>query len=297
MTDRGQAAEASRGRSILLMLGASLAFAAMAAGAKHCARRVPVAEIVFVRSVLSGVLLAVPMIRGRVSCVGRQPWVLLSRAGVGFTAMMLYFWCLSQIDLGTAVMLNYTAPIVAVGLAHVFFRERSDRWFKALLTASFVGVALLAAPQWELKPWALGAGLLSGVLAGAVHLIIRFTHRDEDPLTIVFYFTWFSAAGSLGLMGFETWVVPTSAEWFVLGVVTVGAFAGQIALTHSLRGAPVSVVSPFGYFTPVFGLLLGALLWGEIPSPMALTGGAIIILCGVLLYGRQTRLSSALSDS
>ena len=66
--------------------------------------------------------------------------------------------------------------------------------------------------------------------------------------------------------------------------VTTGAFFGQVFMTNSIKGAPVSVVSPFVYLTPVFGALFGFLFWGERLTPQAFMGGAIIIVCGILIY-------------
>ncbi|MBI4353377.1 MAG: DMT family transporter [Candidatus Omnitrophica bacterium] len=277
-------------QGILLMLGASLSFAAMAAATKLVSKRLPASEIVFVRSLIASFIVAYLVSKTRSSWVGKEPKILAARGVVGFTAMILYFWCLSQLDLGTAVMLNYTSPLFAVVAARFVLREKIGRPIQAAILLSFTGVYLLAAPQFHLKPAPLIAGLLSGFLVGVVHLLIRSSHEEEVPLTIILYFTVISTIGS-GFLLFQTgFPLPTAKEWLWLLVITVTSLLGQFGLTHSLRSASVSVVSPFGYLTPVFGLLLGWWIWHEAPAPGALLGGALIILSGLAMVRYHTSI-------
>jgi drug/metabolite transporter (DMT)-like permease len=210
------------------------------------------------------------------------------RGIVGFIALFFYFWALPQIDLGTAVMLNYTAPIFAVLASLILGHEKISNSVKSIIAVAFAGVYLLISPHWDIKPAPMLAGLLSGCLAGIVHVLIRQTPKEEKPLMIIFYFTVSSTVGSCLMLGHFPWVGPTMKEWFWLALVTVSSFGGQVLLTHSLKSAPVSVVSPFGYITPVLGMLIGWLIWKESPTAMSLVGSAVVIGCGFLLYRKHS---------
>lgn len=270
------------------MISASASFALMAGAIKSVSGSVSVTEIVFVRSVLGLLFIAGLVAKTRSSWIGREPRLLVARGAVGFIAMILYFWTLSQIDLGTAMMLNYTSPLFAFILAHALFHEKTSWITKTAVLLSFAGVTLLAAPQLQAKSLPLSIGLLTGLFVGMVHILIRYSHAEEQPLTIIFYFTAISVIGS-GLLLLKTgWVMPRAEDWPWLLVITVSSMAGQMGLTYSLRSAPVSIVSPFAYLTPVFGLLLGWRFWGEKLPAMSMAGCALIVLCGLVMVRYRT---------
>ena len=268
---------------IFLMLCADLAFAVMAAATKFTGARLGAAEIVFVRSVFSLAALLGIFAKNKTSLRANDASLLWARGIIGYIALQCYFWAIPQIALGTAVMLNYTAPIFAVILSFLLLRERPSAAVKLSLAASFAGVYLLCSPEIAGRPAALSAALVSGLLAGSVHVMIRRSRQTDPPLLVVFYFSLSSMIGSGILLWWAGWVAPSGAEWLGLLVITVSSFAGQLCLTTSLQKAPVWVVSPFGYLTPVLGLMLGTAFWREIPSAVNLAGGALVIVCGVVM--------------
>lgn len=270
-------------KGILLMLCGSAAFAVMAACAKGCAG-LPASQTVFVRSLAATVILVIWMRLRRVPLVSREPALLYARSLIGFTAMMTYFWTLTRLDLGTAVMLNYTAPLFAVVLARFILRERTSSGGGLAILAAFAGVCLLTGPRWAAHPLPILAGLSAGLLAGTVHILIRNTSKDESPLTIILYFTVASSVGSGLLLLWSGPVQPTLREGLLLAGVTVSSLIGQIGLTYSLRIAPVPTVSPFGYITPVLSFVMGWLLWAEPLSAASILGSFLIISAGIALY-------------
>ena len=277
------------------MCAASFLFAVMAAAVKFCGKRIPVGETILVRSLVGSAVIAFLIHKKRAPWVGKDPRILASRGLIGFTALTLYFWAVSKLDLGTAVMLNYTSPIFALLWAKLFTGERASRASKIAVGLAFAGVYFLAMPHFHAQIPALGAGLLSGILAGSVHVLIRESHEKESPLTIIFYFTMICTLGSLALLGTTGWVAPTGREWLALSVITATSLLGQFGLTYALKYAPVGVVTPFGYLTPVFGVLLGLLLWKEPLSGTGILGGFLVIAGGVTIYRSLTTPRTAKS--
>ena len=274
---------------IFLMLFADVAFAVMAAATKFAGVRLPAFEIVFIRSFLSCAALWVTLTQRKISLKANEPGLLWARGIVGYAALQCYFWALPQITLGTAVMLNYTAPIVAVIFSFFVLREKPPLLVKLLLPVCALGVYLLSSPEIKGHAAAVGAGLISGLLAGSVYVMIRQSNRTDAPLLIIFYFTLSCSVGSVLFLLKTGWVTPTAAEWLVLAVITISSLFGQIFLTYSLQKSPVWAVSPFGYLTPVLALLIGRVIWHEMPNAASLTGGALIILCGIILLNRFGR--------
>ncbi len=268
---------------ILLMLAADVAFAAMAAATKYTGHSLSASQIVFIRSAVSTLILYVVMSLRHKSIQPAEPGLLWARGIIGYIALQCYFWALPQLTLGTGVMLNYTAPIFAVILSLLILKEKPPIVVIVSLFFSFLGVYFLASPEMPGKPLAIFAGLLSGILAGFVHVLIREGNKTDPPFRIIFYFTLASTIGSGLLLLKSGWVSPSANEWFGLAAITVSSLLGQLFLTYSLQKAPVWVVSPFGYLTPVLGLLLGSIFWQEKMTPTSLLGSCIIICCGSLM--------------
>ncbi|MBI4395348.1 MAG: DMT family transporter [Candidatus Omnitrophica bacterium] len=269
--------------SILKMVGAAISFSIMATFVKWATQTINSNEVVFFRSVLGSVLIGAMILKKGSSWIGKNPKILLLRGVFGFVALSMHFYAISQLNLGTAVMLNYTAPIFVVIFARLLLKERTSRIVKWAILFSFVGLYFLAAPQFEAKPFPILIGILSGIAAALAYVFIRFNDEGESPYTIIFYFTTISTLGSLPLLplGFH-W--PNAVEWLALGGVVAGAFFGQVWLTKSIQTAPVSFVLPFTYLTPVFCAVLGAFIWKEYLTFQAIIGGVMIIGSGISIY-------------
>ncbi len=279
-------------RGIAWMCLASFLFAIMAAAAKYCGQRLPVAQIILVRSLAGSAVIAFLILKNKTSWIGKDPGILASRGLIGFTALSLYFWTVTKLDLGTAVMLNYTSPIFALFWARFLGGEHPGRASRVAVLFAFTGVYFLSMPHFDAEVPALAAGLLSGLLAGSVHVLIRRSHEKESVLTIIFYFTVICAVGSLILLASSGWVAPTQKEWLALGIVTVTSLLGQFGLTYALKYTPVPIVTPFGYLTPVFGAALGWIFWGAPLNALSLLGGMLVIVGGVVVY-RSLKTPSA----
>ena len=275
---------------VALMLCADVAFAAMAAATKFAGHRLPASEIVFVRSFFSCLALVGILKNRKISLKANEPALLWARGIVGYIALQCYFWALPQITLGTAVMLNYTAPFFAVIFSFFTLREKPPLSVKLLLLVSSLGIYLLSSPEISGHGPAVLAGLLSGLLAGSVYVMIRQSNKTDTPLLIIFYFTLSCTIGSALLILKTGWLAPTPMEWLGLLVITTSSLFGQIFLTFSLQRSPVWVVSPFGYLTPVIGLALGIIFWRETPNAANLTGSALVIICGIVMLKKTAVL-------
>jgi drug/metabolite transporter (DMT)-like permease len=64
----------------------------------------------------------------------------------------------------------------------------------------------------------------------------------------------------------------------------------HIFLTESYRYAPASVVAPFDYSAMLWALLLGYLLFGELPDRLVYLGAAIVTAAGLFVIWRERQL-------
>ena len=146
----------------VLMVLASLLFAGMGVCVKLASAQFNTGEIVFWRGVI-GMLFVLSLVRLRGGTLRTTvPLMHLTRAGVGVTALMLWFWSMSQLPLATAVTLNYMSSVwmalFLIGGAVLLGASRVDLRLVATVMAGFAGVALVLQPS-------LAPGQAAGALA------------------------------------------------------------------------------------------------------------------------------------
>ena len=88
------------------------------------------------------------------------------------------------------------------------------------------------------------------------------------------------------LFGFR-WPTPSDAA-LLIGSGIANAMA-QYAWTRALQLAPTAAVSPFYYLMLVWALLIGFLVWGDIPSAGLLVGSAIVVASGLSLLWHEAQ--------
>src|SRR5690606_15048772 len=81
-------------------------------------------------------------------------------AGVG--SMSLSFYAIGHLPLGTAVTLNYTAPLFIAGWL-LFTQPRPDLWRVLAVLFGFLGIVAVLRPAFTLEQWLPATlGLVSG---------------------------------------------------------------------------------------------------------------------------------------
>ncbi len=211
----------------------------------------------------------------------------LARAAVGGVGMIFTFGAVVVLPLAEATTFQFTVPIFATILGATLLGERTgaQRWSAVLV--GFVGVLIVAQPgsggRIDLEGAAVG--LLAAAFVAMVSILLRQL-RDEPAGTTVFYFTTLtlvplSIAYAMDLRQHDAFT------WGVLASIGLVGGAGQIALTASLRHAPVGAVVPMDYSGLVWATLYGWLLFGVLPTPMTWIGAPIIIASGLYIVWRE----------
>jgi drug/metabolite transporter (DMT)-like permease len=62
---------------------------------------------------------------------------------------------------------------------------------------------------------------------------------------------------------------------------------GHLILIRALTVAPASLLAPFIYTQIVWALILGYLVFGDLPDVWMLLGGAVIVASGLYVFYRE----------
>ena len=281
--------------SAMHMIGAAFFFALMGVCVRLASASLPVMEIVFFRSILGLAFVSVLMVIRRRSFVGRNPILLILRGLVGFIALSLYFWAISLIPLATAVMLNYTSPLFVAVLAPILLREKFDIRIFLLIMIGFVGVVFIVKPVVEINCYGALIGLVSGLFAAFAYLCVSALKKKHASLTIIFHFMFLSTLLSFPIMVAQ-FKFPQLHEFVYLLGVAFCATVAQILMTRAYRFGKTASISAYSSMIIVFALILGIVMWLEIPSIWSLMGGCIIISSVFFIAKREKMDIINLSD-
>lgn len=288
-------------RGIALKLCAVVLFIIMSALIKAASDEVPPGQAVFFRS-----LFAIPVILGWLAWRGDlrtglkvvSPMGHFWRGFVGTVAMGLGFAGLGLLPLPEVTALGYAAPLLTVVFAAMFLGEKVGVFRVSAVGLGFAGVLIVLSPRMTAlggeavqTTQALGAMLvLMGAMCAALaQIYIRKLVETEETSAIVFYFSLTSTLLSLLTVPFG-WVMP--GFWVVVFLVFAGLLGGtaQIFLTSAYRFADASVVAPFDYASMLFALLIGYVVFDEVPTGTMLFGAALVILAGIIIIWRERQL-------
>ncbi|MBC7172905.1 MAG: DMT family transporter [Polyangiaceae bacterium] len=262
-------------------------FSVMSAFTKAAGARLPAAEIVFARAVITLVLSIIAIRRLGAARFGTQRGLLVTRGIYGFIALSCLFFSLTRLPLADATVLQFTNPIVTAFLAVLLLRERMGLVEVLGGIVCIAGVVFVARPTFlfgeagAIDGLAVAVALVGATFSALAYVTVRKLGTSEEPMVVVFYFALVALPGSLAFLAIGDPVLPHGHEWFLLLGVGVFAQLGQVELTRGLRLEPAARASSANYVQVLFAYAWGMLFFDEQPSFLGIIG-AVLIACGSL---------------
>ena len=215
---------------------------------------------------------------------------------VGLLNSAIPFACFSyailHITTGLSAILNATVPLFGAVIAWVWLKDRPNGLRVLGLAVGFLGVSMLAWQKASFKPdaaglttgWAVLACLLATVCYG---IGASYTKRYLSGLPSLVTATGSQCGALLGLMIPTVWFwpdqMPTTKAWLAILVLGVVCTAMAYVLYFRLieRAGPARTLA-VTFLIPVFAVLYGVVLLGEVVTQWMLICG-VVIICGTAL--------------
>jgi drug/metabolite transporter (DMT)-like permease len=277
-------------RGILYMIAASLLFAASNAIAKWVVALYPVGEVMFFRSAASLIVCAafVLPVTGLAVFATKRPRDHIARGlsqSISQTFTVLALWLM---PLAGAIAINFSAPLFAALISIIFLKEKAGpvRW--TALIAGFLGVLIVTEPGADSLQLGALFALANAVMYGSVTVAVRGMAKTESANTLLMWqmVTVAFFHSLLLVFGFK-WPTAFDAT-LLIGSGAVNA-AAQYFWTRALHVAPATAVSPFYYFMLVWAIVIGFVVWGEVPTVALLAGSSIVVASGLFLLRHEAR--------
>ena len=222
--------------------------------------------------------------------------------GFSFFYISLYF---SYMTLATANALFFCCPFFVSILAIIFLNEKIGirRW-SAIITG-FIGVYIVLDPDFsnfnymKLAPIACAfcyaiSMTITKITSDKDNVYTQMLHLYIGAIIISIIFFIFTGKGQFNTFDnptfqfiFREWFTNPSYAWpyiISMGLISVLAF---YFILNAYSIASPSVVSLFEYSLIIWAILIGYILFDNIPSLRTLFGALIIISAGIYIYLRE----------
>jgi drug/metabolite transporter (DMT)-like permease len=244
---------------------------------------VPTAIIVFSQTFVSLVIFAPWALRGGVSALKTEHFVLhLVRAMGGLLSQVLMFIALRRMSLMGAVLLSNSAPLFIPLVAMVWLHEkiRPVTWFSLLI--GFLGIVLILRPGPDLlkNPSAIIAAVAAVCSAVGLVAINQLSQTDSSQRVLIYYF-FISSVLTAPFM-ILTWRTPDRVDALKLLGIGVCLAASQLLIILAYRHARPERIAPFNYSVVIFSGLFGWIFWGTTPGLLSVAGILLVCAGGIL---------------
>ena len=280
---------AANRRGIVAMAGAMACFIANDAVVKLASAAMPTAQLIFLRGTMAtAIVLAVAFATGALArardTVHRSVVV---RALAEALATVLYLTALFQLPIANAAAINLSTPLFIVVLAVAFMGEKVSAAHWLAVCTGFAGVLLVVQPGLEgFNAYALVC-LLSALFQALRDLLTRRIAADVPAVLITLSTTVAVTllAGALSLV--EGWRAFAPRDLALLALAAAFLMGAYYLIVDAMRHGELSLVAPFRYTGVLYAIVLGYLIWGDVPNALAWAGIALLVGAGLFVLHRE----------
>ena len=203
-------------------------------------------------------------------------------------AAVLYLVALAYIPFAVATAINLSTPLFLTVLAVIILKEdvRWRRW--TAIVAGFAGVLMVIQPKlddFQVWTWVVVFASLVGALRD---ILSRYV-----PVSVPTLVVSLSSAATVGLAG-GVWAViegwqPMSGQGvlYVVGSSLLLASGYQLLMIALRSGAEFSVIGSFRYASVLWAIVIGYVVWGDVPNLLAMAGIALVVGSGLYMLHRE----------
>lgn len=226
-------------------------------------------------------------------------WALALRTIAEIFSAILFILALFNMPIGNINAILQVVPLMVTACAALFLRERVGwrRW--AAIGVGFVGVMIVIRPGLDgFDAWSLVA------LASMVFITLRDLATRLMPRGIPVLLVALVTAIAVGLTGpvysaaaGETWLLPSGHAILLIAGSTVFLIGGYLLAVDFMRHGDIAVVAPFRYIVVLWAIVVGYIVWGEVPDAPMIIGTALVIASGIYTLHRERKVARLVAES
>jgi drug/metabolite transporter (DMT)-like permease len=279
----------TRGLGIFLTCLSFFGFTLMDSMLKWVGMRCPVNQAFFISTFVGAAFLAIYAARknGLVSLKTSHAKLHILRGILYLAQFGMVIYSLRHMALSNFYALIFAAPMFITVLSAVFLREAApwQQWMATL--TGFIGVLIVLRPDSHFE--VVGFAVLAATLIYSADVIfMQIIGRDEPPAVVMLYPMATSLPPALAWLLLQHAPVAISDFAWLTGAGFLMGFS-SLLLAVGFRLATTPVAAPFHYTQMIWGIIIGWLVWKDLPDLWSGVGAAIIVGSGLYILHRETR--------
>lgn len=270
---------------IVLMIITAFFFASIAFIIKLL-DNIPLMEIVLFRNLSSMIIVPIIIVtKQQTTLLGRNKPLLFLRGFLGTLGMIAMFYTYTKMPITDSITIQRLSPFFIIIMSIIFLHEKySFKQFPIILLA-FTGALFVIKPGFRADIFPAIVALISAILMGAAHVVIRYLRLSDNYWVIINYYAYIAGfTAIISLVWQRNFVIPNLIDFILLLILGLTAFGSQISLTLAYRFAPASIVAPYLYTQILFAAILEIGFLQVFPDMLTWIGSSTIIISGVLNY-------------
>lgn len=271
-------------KAALLATFSALALSTSMALARKLNDEIPTTLIVFARSCF-GFIFFVPFLLKNNLAIFRtnRMHLHIARSVLAVSAMLCTYYTYRNLPVAFATSIGMSGAIFTTTLSWFILKDQIGKFRWLLVLTGYLGVIVVIRPTSYALDIAIITSLLANIFAALAIIIAKILSRTDSTITMMLY-------SNLGLIivsglvsGGEGREILAQQDWIILSIAGLLGVSAQFALLVSIKISSPSFAAPFEYTRMVFAILIGFIIFFEVPDMFTVVGAGIIILATYLL--------------
>jgi S-adenosylmethionine uptake transporter len=215
-----------------------------------------------------------------------KPGLVALRAALTALCSVAVWHAFQSLPLAEVYALMFTAPLIATVMSAVLLGEEVGwrRWTATVV--GFVAVLIMVRPGFQTLEPAHLLALIGAILGAASIVVLRRIGAGATSASILFalFTTIFLVSLPGAIAEFRT---PTLADLALQATAGLLTGLSQAGLVLATRNAPAVVVAPVQYSQMLWGIVLGAVLFNNLPDLWQVLGFILLVASGLYTVHRE----------
>ena len=184
------------------------------------------------------------------------------------------------LTLADAHSIGSLTPVIVVGLSAIFLREKVSAKTWIAIFFGFLGVLIIMRPGLSIFDSKSLIPLVAAFFLSLYQILTRKASKYDPSETSLFYTSIIGIISMSFLVPFFWQPMQSFSYLLFVGIgifFSFGIYFQIIALSYS----KASIVQPFHYTLILWAIILGYLIYDDIPDIFTITGAIIIVTSGI----------------
>jgi S-adenosylmethionine uptake transporter len=250
----------------------------------------PIIEIIFLRALFCLPLLFIAMKIKRVKILNhsRLTWNLMMLRGFAeVMATITFLYALKHLPLPNVTAIIQILPLTVTMAAALFLNERVGyrRWTAIII--GLIGVIIVINPGAEGFSSYSYYAVLSVNFVTIREMVTRKLPPEVPSVLVTFVTIIGVTIMSAVAMPFVSLKALDASTVILVFSASIAVFVGYLFSIMAMRVGEISLVSQFRYTGMIWAILLGYVMFSDIPTPNTIFGVFIIVASGLYAFHRK----------